>query len=372
MTSNYHTPISEGAAANADTFNDPLGQMDEALTEALLAERDGHIIQEEGSDLPQKPRLDFAGAGVTVTDEVGKTLVTIPGGVTDHGALSGLGDDDHGAYLLKSGLREWDEQGSDPSNPAANKWKMYFKTGGLYIIDDAGAVTGPLKSGIGIENGFELIWNSATSLSVGTGIGYAENGNQIDITTMLTASSLSLSNSTWYHIYVYLSGGSPAMEVVTTAPVAWKGNAKSKTGDTSRLYVGSVKTDTGGNIYEFKHDPITNRVVYRKLLNNIAPFRVASAVTAATETAASVAAVVPVTGSLVLARLTGSADQIFYVGYGTFGTSFQLVIFAGSVTQNQIISDIPMDGSQNIYYKHAAAVGSGSSNIDIYGYTFKR
>ncbi len=101
MTTNYHTPIPEGAAANAETFNNPLGQMDAALSEALLAERDGHIIQDEGVDLAQQARLDFAGAGVVVTNGVGKTLVTIPGGVTDHGALSGLSDDDHPQYSMK-------------------------------------------------------------------------------------------------------------------------------------------------------------------------------------------------------------------------------------------------------------------------------
>lgn len=82
MTSNYHTPITTGAAANAQTFNDPLGEMDQALTEALLLERDGHIIQEEGVDLAQQARLDFVGAGVTVTNSAGKTTVTIPGGAT--------------------------------------------------------------------------------------------------------------------------------------------------------------------------------------------------------------------------------------------------------------------------------------------------
>lgn len=144
MSSNYHTPIAEGAAANAESFNVPLGQMDEALTEALLLERDGHIIQEEGVDLAQMPRLNFVGAGVSVANSGGKSVVTIPGGTTDHGALSGLSDDDHPQYLLASGLREWDEQGSNPSTPATNKWKLFFKSGGLYYIDDAGVVLGPL------------------------------------------------------------------------------------------------------------------------------------------------------------------------------------------------------------------------------------
>lgn len=41
------------------------------------------------------------------------------------------------------------ELASDPSTPATGKWKVYAKAGGLYYVDDAGAVTGPLGSGGG-------------------------------------------------------------------------------------------------------------------------------------------------------------------------------------------------------------------------------
>lgn len=41
------------------------------------------------------------------------------------------------------------EESTDPSTPATGKWKLYFKSGGIYIIDDAGAVTGPLGTGGG-------------------------------------------------------------------------------------------------------------------------------------------------------------------------------------------------------------------------------
>jgi hypothetical protein len=50
------------------------------------------------------------------------------------------------AFLAKTGLTEWDEQGSDPSTPASGKWKVYLKADGLYIIDDAGVITGPMIS----------------------------------------------------------------------------------------------------------------------------------------------------------------------------------------------------------------------------------
>ncbi len=103
MTTNHHTPIpsSPKQPANAETFNDRLEELDQAISDLALTERDGHIIQDEGVDLAQQQRVNFAGAGVTVTNDAGnnRTVVTIPGGVTDHGSLSGLADDDHPQYL---------------------------------------------------------------------------------------------------------------------------------------------------------------------------------------------------------------------------------------------------------------------------------
>lgn len=40
----------------------------------------GHTIEDEGTPLTQRDTLNFVGAGVTVTDAGGKTVVTIPGG----------------------------------------------------------------------------------------------------------------------------------------------------------------------------------------------------------------------------------------------------------------------------------------------------
>ena len=41
------------------------------------------------------------------------------------------------------------QEGSAPTTPASTKWKIYTKTDGLYVIDDAGPETGPLGSGGG-------------------------------------------------------------------------------------------------------------------------------------------------------------------------------------------------------------------------------
>lgn len=39
---------------------------------------------------------------------------------------------------------KFDEIASLPATPASNDWKLYFKAGGLYILDDTGAELGPL------------------------------------------------------------------------------------------------------------------------------------------------------------------------------------------------------------------------------------
>lgn len=43
----------------------------------------------------------------------------------------------------------FDEQAGDPSTPASGFWRAYMKSDGLYVIDDAGSVTGPLGTGGG-------------------------------------------------------------------------------------------------------------------------------------------------------------------------------------------------------------------------------
>lgn len=133
MTTNHHTPIPFGSLANSDTLNAPLSELDTTVsalstqqatntghitdlladvldhetrveslenefpaasgvpTEYLDGEGnwtvpagtgagiDGHVVQDEGVDLPQRAKLNFVGAGVTVTDDVGGTTVEIPG-----------------------------------------------------------------------------------------------------------------------------------------------------------------------------------------------------------------------------------------------------------------------------------------------------
>lgn len=223
-------------------------------------------------------------------------------------------------------------------------------------------------------DGLKLIWNSATSISVGVGAGYAENGDWIDVTSAITKASLSLSNSTWYHVYVYLSAGVASAEVVTTAPVAWKGIAYSKTGDTSRRYVGSILTDSSGNVKSFIHNVLSNVILYMKYQLNAAPHRVLTTGTATTATAVALTTIIPVTATVPYLRVGSTADQNLYTGddNGIGAAQMTTISQNGNTIPQTVVLYHPVDSSQQIWYKFASAVGVGGANIDVEGYLFNR
>lgn len=140
MTTNYHTPMPNGAPANVEEVNAPLGELDEAITSQALQiavldgraddlEADmpvpsgnpgeyydseggwtvpagtgvtnGHVIQDEGVDVTQRANLNFVGAGVEVTNEAGGTQVTINGG--GDMAKSVYDPDDDGVIAIAQG-----------------------------------------------------------------------------------------------------------------------------------------------------------------------------------------------------------------------------------------------------------------------------
>lgn len=222
--------------------------------------------------------------------------------------------------------------------------------------------------------GLRLLWNSTTSITVDVGVCYAQNGDLINVTSQLVKSSLSLSASTWYHVYVYLSAGVPAAEVVTTAPTAWKGTAYSKTGDTSRRYVGSILTDGSGNVKAFIHNPQTNYFGYTNHRSDATPHRVLSAGTATTATAVGLTGIIPVTAFFVYIRIISSADKVMYTGENNSVSSTQNTValnLGNTAVQNAFMIH-PFDSSQQIWYLFASAVGAGSGSMDVAGFFFRR
>jgi hypothetical protein len=219
--------------------------------------------------------------------------------------------------------------------------------------------------------GLKLTWNSATSVTVGIGFCYAENGDQIPVTSALVKSGLSLSNSTWYHIYVYLSTGVAAAEVVTTAPAAWKATAYSKTSDTSRRYVGSIRTDSSGNVYEFTHSVYNNMIMYSgTTVVGSSPHRALNAGTATTATEVSLSSVIPVTSRTGYLRMFNLSDKV--VSFGDTSAVNGVALNVGNTAAQNFFGPAPLTSTPGHYYKLASAAGAGGAYVDVYGYFFER
>ena len=210
--------------------------------------------------------------------------------------------------------------------------------------------------------GLRLEWISVSSIKVKTGAAAvigddADEAALVVISSDITTSSISLGNNTWGHVYLYDDNGAPAVEVNTTAPVNYFGSAYQKTGDATRRYLGSIRTNGSGNIYNFIH--IREWMIYR----------------ATSETNVDCSAVVPVTSRFFEAEVQnaatsgnavmGSSDDGIAGGAATYGHHIVLVGKEYSLRHF-------LNTSQVCTYWYDGAASGGGFYIDVIGYAFDR
>ncbi len=239
---------------------------------------------------------------------------------------------------------------------------------GGYGITDALATITPA----GYIDGLKMVWNSATSISVTSGTCYIQGSSAvISFPSTLTLSGLSLTASTWYHLYGYLNSGTPAIELVTTAPAAaYSGTALSKTGDTSRRYIGSIRTDASGNVYNFFQE---GNIVTYLASNGAAPFLVITGGNATTPTSVSCSSIVPLTSRIAIAT-SRNLDPGSSILLATSDCGFTL---SGSLFLNNIppgsgtCGFISTDSNQAFLYVYGTAP-TGSFVSRVSGYIYER
>lgn len=226
----------------------------------------------------------------------------------------------------------------------------------------------------GYIDGLQMQWVSGAALTVTSGSAYIPGASAVlSSPADIAKTGLSLSASTWYHVYLYDNAGTPDVEIVTTAPAApYNGTARIKTGDASRRYLGSVRTGSDTAIYNFVH--ASGRVLYREnIADGILPFRVLSNGMSTTDTVISCTDVVPVTSKVATLRLQNTSTVGGFrvkQSDGTYssgpGPAAQTVSPGGLG-----IFDLPLNSSQQLIYFFLAAPSSGGY-IDVCGYSFDR
>jgi hypothetical protein len=267
-------------------------------------------------------------------------------------------------------------------------WEFYVpKSGWLAVISATGTilrfdgtswVPQPI---VGTDHltGFKMTWLSNTSLSVSSGQCVLPSGDSISAPSTITKSSLSLSASTWYHLYVYLNAGVPDIDVSTTAPAsAYIGTARTKTGDTTRRYVGSIKTNSSSQIYNFRHNPMNGAVIYQDKTTST-PFRVINNGVATVETTVSVSAAVPVTSFVAqLSMINVSTNNVAAwfnnddstasgpPGNGITGLA------ANSIGLSTAYIDFPLASDQSFTYWNQVAPSGSAVYVDVIAYYYER
>jgi hypothetical protein len=221
----------------------------------------------------------------------------------------------------------------------------------------------------GYIDGLKMLWVSGTGLTVSSGAAYIEGSSAVlNVPSAIAKTGLSLTASTWYHVYLYDNASAPDVEIVTTAPASpYNGTARSKTGDASRRYVGSIRTDAGSGIYPFLH--AGNRIAYTSG-NAAGEFFVLGAGVATTSTVISLAAVVPAPATMATLRLANNSVVTNFSVQMSVGTDKFLSI-ATSATSNGVplAADCPISGQAMAYICGGA---SGNANIGVLGYVYER
>ena len=235
------------------------------------------------------------------------------------------------------------------------------------LSDVTNAVTARSNLGIVIPQGYidglQMVWNSATSISVTSGTAYIPSlGNVLVSNSTLTLSGLSLTASTWYHVYLYSNAGVPAIECVTTAPSNYYGTAYQKTGDASRRYIGSMVTDSSANLFGVRM--FGNTVMYFAR-----PFFQVQNGGATVPTDVDCSGVIPITASAAWQE-TGNADTV-----ATLSIGFNLAVgptFAIPPNGINIVAPVSVNTSLKFQYKYNSNPSIAGCFIGVSGYVFNR
>lgn len=233
----------------------------------------------------------------------------------------------------------------------------------LIVLDGLAGLSFGGIIGLGME------WQGTASVRVNPGAAQIQsNKTVIVVNTAITKSGLSLSANTWYHLYLYLNAGVPDIDVSTTAPASpYTGTARSKTGDTARRYIGSVRSNASSQLIKFVQDG--NTIRYQADVTQT-PFRVLSGGTTNAWTTVSLASVIPVTGISMAAFIQQVGGTIgIEISTSSTGADFYYVINPGQFASGMF----SFNTSATAFYYKAPASGAGSGLfIDVSGYTFTR
>jgi hypothetical protein len=235
------------------------------------------------------------------------------------------------------------------------------------------ATAANLGVGKGFIEGLQMVWLSLTSIQILPGSCFMPNLSRVyKVPSTLTVTPPA-GLTGFGHIYVYDNAGTPAAEMVATAPLVYWNTAYQKAGDATRRYVGSVLLSSGA-AFNFFHYPLQNKIAYSYGTPALAPFAVLSGGTATTATVVTTASICPVTATHLEALLSSAGTNMsFYIGNEDQATplSSSNWLYAGLPT-GYMIGLIPLSIANGLRRFQYMVNGTGSCFVAVNGYLFNR
>lgn len=305
-------------------------------------------------------RLIFQKSADTAIIESAFTRVFSTQAVSNHNQLSGL----QGGSLN-------DYQHLTAAQLASVNTSVQSVTAGAGVIVNNTdprnpVVSTPVKRGY-IE-GLLMEWVAGNSITVSAGCAYIpSSGSILELPSAVTKTGFPTTQSAWHHVYLFSNAGTPDVEIVTTAPATpYYGQARTKTGDTTRRYIGSVLTDSGGAVFKFAQND--NQIDYYE--NPVPPFRVLSGGTAQVRTSVSLSQVVPVTSEYVVVNTINNSDLQVFIDIPEIGNSGLVTRY--TCLANQRTPVMAVVKSRTLTYQYAATPTGSGAFIDVWGYKYGR
>lgn len=221
-------------------------------------------------------------------------------------------------------------------------------------------------------SGFRMKWNASNNISISEGAAYIPSLSRVvKLPSQVTIPGITLPAASWAHLYLYESSGVGAIEYSSTAPSApYSGTARTKTGDTSRRYIGSVRTIAANQVARFSHDEVSNTITYMidtnlsfiVVLNNTSSPGASSNVSCSTA--------VPITSTrayLLMENMGSTAANVAYIANPDMGEASESNILRYVRIGIMYESLMPLSSNQQFNY-----LTSGNLTVRAVGYVYDR
>lgn len=261
---------------------------------------------------------------------------------------------------------------TDHGNYRGDPAKIAFEKANANFAQAAGPLGISAISGSGLK----ITLTGANSITVSEGFAYVPGINKVVVLAApAVANGLAVPAGTYLHGYLYESSlGQAAVEWVTTAMSSpYSGSARTKSGDTSRRYIGSVRSIAANTLAKFIHNPATNSVRYLEDINQSFLRPLVNGVST-TSTNISCSNCVPATARIInvfAENVADSSGALVFISNSESGPAGSANILAFLRTGGILYGELTLDSSQQFNYARAVS-SAGGLTVWCNGYVFER